>query len=229
MTDRSKLPPGEGDSACAAESPRAPEPETLTLPAVPPHVATAQEAFVARVERMRTLYEETAMPVREIARLVDRTESLVYKYARRYGWKARPTTLYRGGRFLPHTDAERPEHRDRRAREPGAAEAAAERCVRAGLISERMASETVAETRALAAAEREREADLREARALEANARALEELAWATKRLHAARRRANSSRRRAPPPKKLSEAELEEKRRELAEFLARVVKAKAPG
>ena len=43
----------------------------------------------ALTRRARRLYEETAVPVAEIARLCGVTERTLYKYARKGGWKPR--------------------------------------------------------------------------------------------------------------------------------------------
>jgi hypothetical protein len=47
-------------------------------------------------ERARKLYEESAVPVREIARLAGVTERTIYKYVARHGWKKRYRVLPRG-------------------------------------------------------------------------------------------------------------------------------------
>jgi hypothetical protein len=55
---------------------------------VPPPVP-AHDDQLARIERIRALYEDTDTPVREIAHLVARHESVIYRHAERRGWKRR--------------------------------------------------------------------------------------------------------------------------------------------
>jgi hypothetical protein len=56
--------------------------------------ASAEPDLTARV---RALYENSAVPVREIARLAGVTERTLYKYAQKGGWKARYAWVDRGG------------------------------------------------------------------------------------------------------------------------------------
>ena len=46
---------------------------------------------------MRALYENSAVPVREVARLAGVTERTLYKYAQKGGWKPRYAWIDRGG------------------------------------------------------------------------------------------------------------------------------------
>ena len=48
------------------------------------------------IERVRALYEDGVLPVREIARLVGVTERTIYKYAQKGGWRPRVVRLSRG-------------------------------------------------------------------------------------------------------------------------------------
>lgn len=147
------------------------------------NVMIGEPARAERIARARMLYEETSVPVREIAILVDATEGMILRWARRFAWKPRAVVQPRAarGRLLPLTDAERPAFRGRRAREAGAAEAAAARCVRAGLLTERAASAIVAETRRRAveqqSAAQRRAAERQAARDREARVRLWEGLA----------------------------------------------------
>ena len=67
-----------------------------------------QPSLMARVQ---ALYEDSAVPVREIARLCRVTERTIYKYAARGGWRgryaARPVKGA-GGRFVARAEAGRP-------------------------------------------------------------------------------------------------------------------------
>jgi hypothetical protein len=47
--------------------------------------------------RVRALYENSAVPVREVARLAGVTERTLYKYAQKGGWKPRYAWIDRGG------------------------------------------------------------------------------------------------------------------------------------
>jgi hypothetical protein len=116
-------------------------------------------------ERVRALYENTVVPVAEIARLAGVTERTIYKYARKHAWSPRVTRLAgdgkpsaaalaargAGGRFIPLADADLPHARGLKALDPDGARRAAERCVRAGLVAEAAAAEAVAAADARAA------------------------------------------------------------------------------
>jgi hypothetical protein len=209
------------------------------------NVLASPEDRAARIARARMLYEETPVPVREIAILVDSTEGMVLRWARHFGWAPRSFLRYRGprGALLPSTDVKRAPFRGRRAAEPGAAAAAARRCVRAGLISARLASATVKETRARQRRQRElerkRAAERAEERALADRLRLIDALVGSAKRLlrahgHAvptpralaAGRGVASARPPAEQAEAISEAALAEKRREIAALLARVAGAR---
>lgn len=61
--------------------------------------------------RVQSLYEDSAVPVREIARLCGVTERTIYKYAARGGWRGRyavKPVKGAGGRFVPRGEAGRP-------------------------------------------------------------------------------------------------------------------------
>ena len=62
----------------------------------PPYPSTRgrEQDLTARV---RALYENSAVPVREIARRAGVTERTIYKYAQKGGWKARYAWVDRGG------------------------------------------------------------------------------------------------------------------------------------
>jgi len=106
--------------------------------------------------RVRALYEDSAVPVREIARLAGVTERTIYKYAGKHGWKRRYRWAPRGndkdlaaanrgrrwrpsqnfvpakgagGRFIRREDKDKPIATGLKATDPAAARLAAARCV----------------------------------------------------------------------------------------------------
>jgi hypothetical protein len=99
-------------------------------------------------ERVRVLYEETVVPVREIARLAGVTERTIYKYARKERWTPRLTRLSldgtaaglpargAGARFIPGEEAGKPFATGLKATDPAGAERASAACVRAGELSD---------------------------------------------------------------------------------------------
>jgi len=101
-------------------------------------------------ERVRALYQDSVVPVREIARLAGVTERTIYKYARQQGWRPRLARLARGagGRF--------------KALDPAAAAVAASRCALAGRRSDQAVAAAAAAAQARAA--RARAARLNRAR-----------------------------------------------------------------
>jgi hypothetical protein len=103
--------------------------------------------------RVRTLYEDTVVPVREIARLAGVTEVTIYKYARKRGWRPRVVRLAKGagGRFIPLADVGQPVASGLKALDPEGAARAAARCARAELISEEAAAAAVEAARERAA------------------------------------------------------------------------------
>jgi transposase len=107
------------------------------------------------VERVRALYEDSNLPVREIARLAGVSDVTVYNYARKLAWKrgARPLVKGAGGRFIPLAEAGRPHTRGLKALDSLGAQAAAEACARAGIIADDAAAAAVADARARAAGE----------------------------------------------------------------------------
>lgn len=108
--------------------------------------------------RVRALYEDTAVPVAEIARLAGVTERTLYKYAARGVWRRRYVVKPRGeaaacanrgrrwqraeghaaakgagGRFIARTDADQPVARGIKALDPDGAARAAIACAAASL------------------------------------------------------------------------------------------------
>jgi AcrR family transcriptional regulator len=112
--------------------------------------------------RVRGLYEDGLVPVREIARLCGVTERTLYKYAARGRWRKRYArrALHKGagGRFIPQGEAGKATAGGLKALDPLASAAAETACVEAGTIANRAAARTLADHEAQAA----REAVLRE-------------------------------------------------------------------
>jgi hypothetical protein len=112
--------------------------------------------------RVRALYEEGVVPVREIARLCGVTERTLYKYAARGGWRKRYARRAlpkgSGGRFVPQQEADEAQAGGLKALDPAASAAAETACVEAGLVANRAAAQTLAGHEARTA----REAVLRE-------------------------------------------------------------------
>jgi hypothetical protein len=104
---------------------------------------------------VRALYEDSSLPVREIARLAGVSDVTVYNYARKLAWKrgARPLVKGAGGRFIPLAEAGRPHARGLKALDPQGAQAAAEACARAGVIADEAAAAAVTEAQVRAARE----------------------------------------------------------------------------
>jgi hypothetical protein len=123
--------------------------------------------------RVRALYEDSVTPVREIARLIGVSERTLYKYVEKGGWRRRHACPARdaavaaanagraatpgldfapakgaGGRFIRREDVGKPFQRGLKALDPQGAAAAAEACVRAGVIAEEAAAAAVADAQA---------------------------------------------------------------------------------
>jgi hypothetical protein len=92
-------------------------------------------------KRVRALYEDSAVPVREIARLAGVTERTIYKYVARHGWtkryrtppRGKPPELFApvkgaGGRFIRREDNDKPVATGLKATDPAGARRAAARC-----------------------------------------------------------------------------------------------------
>ena len=110
-------------------------------------------------ERARALYEDSAVPVREIARLAGVTERTIYKYAAKHAWKPRyrwaPDRGWRaeaafapakgaGARFIARSDKGRPFARGLKALDP----AGRARALRASDKAARLARAAQAEAEA---------------------------------------------------------------------------------
>jgi hypothetical protein len=99
--------------------------------------ALAQADKPTLTERVRALYEDSIVPVRDIAALVGVTERTIYKYARKGGWRQRHLCLARaaGGRFIPRADQDKPHAQGLKALDPEGAQRAAQACDRAEALS----------------------------------------------------------------------------------------------
>jgi hypothetical protein len=115
------------------------------------------------------LYEQTVVPVREIARLLGVSERTLYKYVARHGWQRRHVCIARedavraanrgrilaprdgfgcargaGGRFITCEERGTPQPRGPKALDPLAAEAIGGRCDDAAIASNVAVSEVIA-------------------------------------------------------------------------------------
>jgi len=108
-------------------------------------VARAQRQQTCLTARVRALYEDSAVPVREIAALAGVTERTIYKYVARYRWKRRYGTgadlapefvPVRGERFIQRADKGETVACGLKATDPAGAKRAAAGCRAAeGLLS----------------------------------------------------------------------------------------------
>ena len=116
------------------------------------------DAPIPLTERVRALYENSVVPVREIAQLAGITERTLYKYVQKGGWGRRQICIARGagGRFIPLADADKPHASGIGALDPQAAGQAAARCLRAHAISEKAMMEAAAVAQARADRVKER-------------------------------------------------------------------------
>ena len=124
-------------------------------------------------DRVRDLYENSVVPVREIARLAGVTERTIYKYAERGGWKQRVKRFARGagGRFIPAEDAGKPHACGLKALDPEGARQASAQCERAGRLAEEAAAAAAAAAQARAAAAKARAIRVAAAKATRARLR----------------------------------------------------------
>jgi hypothetical protein len=83
-----------GDPLAGVAKENAPHPDPL--PAGGEREQTAAAAAPSLLDRVRHIYENTIVPVREIARLVGVSERTLYKYVARYGWRRRHVCLEAG-------------------------------------------------------------------------------------------------------------------------------------
>ena len=119
-------------------------------------------------EKVCALYEDSAVPVREIAAIAGVTERTIYKYARKQQWKPRYRWLARGqadrgrrwrqrpgfapvkgagARFIRRAEAGQPVATGLKATDPDSAARAAESCAAAESLSREAQREVEAEQR----------------------------------------------------------------------------------
>jgi hypothetical protein len=126
------------------------------------------------MQRLRGLYENSAVPVREIAALAGVTERTLYKYVEKGGWRRRYAMASRakdfapvkgsGGRFIKREEKGKPFASGILALDPAGAERAMVRCERAQKLSAKAQRQAQAAARcraALAQAEKERRTQAR--------------------------------------------------------------------
>jgi|SRR5581483_9311461 len=141
-------------------------------PGSPPARGRAEEGLTARVRR---LYEQTAVPVAEIARLAGVTERTLYKYARKGGWTPRYAWIDAGGvnrqrrraragfapgqfapvkgaggRFIARADKDKPFARGLKAADPAGERRAAAQCRAAEALARAAKAKAQAQARARA-------------------------------------------------------------------------------
>jgi hypothetical protein len=136
--------------------------KSAPTPAPSPRVARARGGGEQRrvetklTKRVRRLYEDSAVPVREIARIVGVTERTIYKYVEKHGWQKRYRVVARvveavrgdcapvtgaGGRFIRREDKDKPVAVGLKATDPaGASRAVASSGQAARLSAEALAS-----------------------------------------------------------------------------------------
>jgi hypothetical protein len=130
--------------------------------------------------RVRQLYEDSAVPVREIASLAGVSERTIYKYAARHGWKPRyawardrgwrappkfAAVKGAGGRFIRRDDKGKPYRQGLKATDRHGERRAAARCRQVAALARAARAEAEAQRRFA-----------QRLRAIEATNRALEEL-----------------------------------------------------
>jgi AcrR family transcriptional regulator len=145
-------------------------------------------------ERVRTLYEESVVPVREIARIAGVTERTIYRYVHKGEWRRRYACASRdaavgaanrgrlmvpgpdfvpvkgaGGRFIRREDEGKPYARGLKALDPDGGRRAVAACVRAETLSDEAIAQAGADAQARAEdlkAEQEAEAYLKSLKVL---------------------------------------------------------------
>jgi hypothetical protein len=107
----------------------------------------------ALTRKLRALYEDSVVPVAELARLAGVTERTLYKYVQRGGWRRRYTRrpLWKGtgGRFVSRDQASRPQLCGLGALDADAAARRLRACKRAGRLAADAVSRTLASERCL--------------------------------------------------------------------------------
>jgi hypothetical protein len=134
-----------------------------------------QSGDATLTQRVQALYEDSALPVREVARIAGVSERTLYKYVQKGGWRRRNACRGRaapdgagvpagartdfapvkgaGGRFIARAQAGLPQASGLQALDPDGARQALARCLRAAVLSQA--------AQGAAAAERETQAQVR--------------------------------------------------------------------
>jgi hypothetical protein len=156
------------DEATAGAAPAAPAAYVAPTKLMPSGDATL-------TQRVQALYEDSALPVREVARIAGVSERTLYKYVQKGRWRRRNACRGRaapdgagvpararpdfapvkgaGGRFITRAQAGLPQASGLQALDPEGARQALARCLRAAVLSQA--------AQAAAAAERETQAQVR--------------------------------------------------------------------
>jgi hypothetical protein len=165
------------------------EKKEVPTPDPSPQGGGEQQKAPSLMQRLRGLYENSAVPVREVARLAGVSERTLYKYVEKGGWRRRHACAARdaavkaanngrrllptqdfapakgaGGRFIRREDKGKPFASGISALDPAGAERAASRCEHAEKLSAKAQRQTQAAARcraALAQAAKERQARAR--------------------------------------------------------------------
>jgi hypothetical protein len=124
--------------------------------ALPPAPTKLEQTSPTLTDEVRALYEETPMPVAEIARLAGVAERTLYRYVARGGWTRRypvrgveaaaanrgrkreprpPQPKGAGGRFIPRAEWGKPHPSGLKALDPQGAAIAAAECRRWGALA----------------------------------------------------------------------------------------------
>jgi hypothetical protein len=130
-----------------------------------PHLQAGKEQAGEETDltaRARALYEDSAVPVREIAAVAGVTERTIYKYAAKHGWKSRYRWAQNrgwrarskfapakgaGGRFIRREDKDQPFATGLKALDPAGAARAAADCREAERVAHAARAEAEAEQR----------------------------------------------------------------------------------
>jgi AcrR family transcriptional regulator len=139
--------------------------ERCPLPDLLPQAGEGKEELTPLTLQVRALYEGSAVPVREIARLAGVNERTLYRYVAKGGWRRRyggkgiaaavekraqtrkpgvpcRTAKGAGGRFIRSEDAGKPVPRGLKALDPQGRARALALCERAGALSDEAVKRT---------------------------------------------------------------------------------------
>ena len=122
---------------------------------LPPAPTKLQQTDPSLTDRVRSLFEDTVLPVRDIARIAGVAECTIYRYARKGQWRLRhpkcaaggqthrgrvreprlPQPRGAGGRFIPPADAGKPHPTGLKALDPQGAASAIVACEQASALA----------------------------------------------------------------------------------------------